>query len=55
MYEQHKKEVRRNQWKCLFCDKIFRTEHFLDKHYENRHLSEIPTVRNAGGAPHCPQ
>lgn len=53
VYEQHKKEVRRNQWKCLFCDKIFRTEHFLDKHYENRHLSEIPTDAEVCLADYC--
>mmetsp|Transcript_519 Transcript_519/g.1116 ORF Transcript_519/g.1116 Transcript_519/m.1116 type:complete len:272 (+) Transcript_519:146-961(+) len=45
MYREHelnKKEVRRSQWKCLFCSKMFRSEDYLDKHFDNRHLSAIP-------------
>ncbi len=28
------------QWKCGFCDKIFRTEAFLDQHMDKNHQHE---------------
>ena len=28
------------QWKCGFCDKIFRTEAFLDQHMDKNHQNE---------------
>ena len=28
------------QWKCGFCDKIFRTEAFLDQHMDKNHHNE---------------
>lgn len=28
------------QWKCGFCDKVFRTDAFLDQHMDNNHQNE---------------
>jgi len=39
--EQHKKEVRFNNWKCLYCNKIFKSEAYLENHYVNRHPETI--------------
>eukprot|EP00295_Goniomonas_pacifica_P037138 CAMPEP_0175968046 /NCGR_PEP_ID=MMETSP0108-20121206/39664_1 /TAXON_ID=195067 ORGANISM="Goniomonas pacifica, Strain CCMP1869" /NCGR_SAMPLE_ID=MMETSP0108 /ASSEMBLY_ACC=CAM_ASM_000204 /LENGTH=265 /DNA_ID=CAMNT_0017296625 /DNA_START=10 /DNA_END=807 /DNA_ORIENTATION=- len=40
-HEANKKEIRHSQWKCLFCSKIFKTEDFLDIHFDNRHSNEL--------------
>ena len=41
------------QWRCGFCDKVFRTEAFLDKHMDNHHQNEthpVSTVCVTGAA-----
>ena len=35
--EANKAKLRRNQWKCSFCQKTFTGEEFLDKHMERAH------------------
>lgn len=39
--EQHKSVVRRHQYKCDYCGKIFRTEDYLDDHMERRHDDKV--------------
>mmetsp|Transcript_38023 Transcript_38023/g.82671 ORF Transcript_38023/g.82671 Transcript_38023/m.82671 type:complete len:277 (-) Transcript_38023:113-943(-) len=39
--EKNKKEIRRHQWKCAECSKVFRGEHYIDEHMTNRHLDTI--------------
>jgi len=34
---QHKKEVRYANWKCTYCQKVFKGEAFLEQHFQNRH------------------
>jgi hypothetical protein len=34
---QHKKEVRYQNWRCTYCNKVFKSEQFLERHIENRH------------------
>jgi len=35
--ELHKKEVRYQNWRCTYCNKVFKAEHFLERHFEHRH------------------
>ena len=39
--ELHKKEARFGNWRCLYCNKVFKTEHYLESHIENRHPATI--------------
>jgi len=41
--EQHKKEARFGNWRCLYCNKVFKTEAFLERHIETRHPATIKT------------
>eukprot|EP00274_Cyanoptyche_gloeocystis_P002121 CAMPEP_0196660356 /NCGR_PEP_ID=MMETSP1086-20130531/39260_1 /TAXON_ID=77921 /ORGANISM="Cyanoptyche gloeocystis , Strain SAG4.97" /LENGTH=334 /DNA_ID=CAMNT_0041994707 /DNA_START=88 /DNA_END=1093 /DNA_ORIENTATION=+ len=41
LQELSKKEMWRDQWRCTVCSKVFKSEHFLDKHLENKHSSHI--------------
>lgn len=34
---QHKKEVRYQNWRCTYCNKVFKSEHYLEQHFQNRH------------------
>jgi len=43
--ELHKKEARFGAYRCVYCNKVFKTESFLEKHFENRHVA---TIRNSG-------
>mmetsp|Transcript_37270 Transcript_37270/g.51716 ORF Transcript_37270/g.51716 Transcript_37270/m.51716 type:complete len:218 (+) Transcript_37270:312-965(+) len=52
-HEEHKYELRRSQWKCNYCGKIFRTEAFLDTHFENRHSDHIPKGAEVCLADYC--
>ncbi len=36
-HKQHKKEVRYQNWRCTYCNKVFKSEHYLERHFENRH------------------
>ncbi|KAK3272027.1 hypothetical protein CYMTET_19651 [Cymbomonas tetramitiformis] len=44
LQESYKKEIRRSQWKCTKCDKVFRSEAYLDKHFENRHDEDLTEI-----------
>ena len=37
IFAQHKKEVRYANWKCTYCQKVFKGESFLEQHFQNRH------------------
>ena len=41
--ELHKKEARFNNWRCLYCNKVFKTEHYVEQHFETRHPGTILT------------
>lgn len=43
-HEEHKVRYRKNYWKSLYSDKIFKSEYYADKHMENRHMDKIPEV-----------
>ncbi|KAJ3675467.1 hypothetical protein LUZ60_004509 [Juncus effusus] len=58
--EEHKIHLDVNDWKCGFCKKSFRSEKFLDKHFDNRHSNLIETSKgrclaDLCGALHCDQ
>ena len=63
--ELHKKEARFGNWRCLYCNKVFKSESYLERHIENRHpatiqvlflsicgvaLSSVAWMRRRGGA-----
>jgi len=33
------------KWVCNFCGKAFFSEHYLDKHFDNRHSDKLVKVR----------
>ena len=39
--EANKKYVRRFEWKCLFCQKVFKSEYYVDKHMTFRHQDKL--------------
>ncbi|CAK9214698.1 unnamed protein product [Sphagnum troendelagicum] len=46
------------QWQCGYCKKVFRSQNFLDTHFDNRHSSMLDTSPNRCladlcGALHC--
>lgn len=41
--EMLKIENHPNSWKCGICSKLFKSEVFLDKHFDNRHAEEVQT------------
>ncbi|XP_041376125.1 uncharacterized protein LOC121388722 [Gigantopelta aegis] len=41
LQEERKVVEGANRWKCNICGKAFITEHFLDKHFDNRHRDWI--------------
>lgn len=43
--ESHKLYAHDGLWQCLLCQKLFRSEHFLDKHLARKH----PTLRYDSG------
>uniref|UniRef100_A0A5B6YJI0 C2H2-type domain-containing protein n=1 Tax=Davidia involucrata TaxID=16924 RepID=A0A5B6YJI0_DAVIN len=56
--EQHKIHVDVNEWRCGYCNKIFRAEKFLDQHFDNRHynllnVSHSKCLADLCGALHC--
>ena len=34
------------RWVCNFCGKAFYSEHYLDKHFENKHSDQLVKVRS---------
>ncbi|KAH7423198.1 hypothetical protein KP509_12G043500 [Ceratopteris richardii] len=56
--EQKKEHVTAHQWQCPYCRKMFRSEKFLDQHFDNRHLNLLNYSRDrcladVCGALHC--
>lgn len=37
-------ELRPMQWHCGYCKKVFRTQSYLDNHFDNRHSDKLDTV-----------
>ena len=52
--ELNKKEQGRGDWRCLFCGKHFRSEHYLDKHMHNRHSDKLQNSSTTCLADLCP-
>lgn len=42
--EQHKIHVDMNEWRCGYCKKSFRSEKYLDQHFDNRHSNLLNIV-----------
>jgi len=40
--QKHRKRGAANQWTCGICNKVFRSEHYLDLHLERKHMSDAP-------------
>ncbi|MCO5556156.1 hypothetical protein L7F22_009700 [Adiantum nelumboides] len=56
--ELKKEHVTAHQWQCIYCKKMFRSERFLDQHFDNRHSDLINYSRESCladvcGALHC--
>lgn len=57
LYNNHEKQKQRKRggskhWTCGICNKVFKSEHYLDLHLERKHMNETPR----GGvclADHC--
>jgi len=43
-HEQHKRRKSRGQHQCTYCNKIFRTEDYLDQHMQRKHLHLVPAA-----------
>ena len=41
-YEQHKKSLTGSHFRCGLCGKIFKSEHYLDRHFDRRHADAAP-------------
>jgi hypothetical protein len=39
--ELHKKELIKSDWKCGYCNKHFKSEHYIDKHMYNKHSDKL--------------
>jgi len=52
-HERHKEQVRRTQWKSLYSDKVFRSEYYVDKHMDSRHIDKIPAGADVCLADYC--
>ena len=46
-HERHKEVVRRTQFRSLYSDKVFKSEYYVDKHMDNRHMDKIPAPASA--------
>ena len=52
-HESHKQKYRASYWKCLYSNKIFKSEFHLDKHFENRYMDRIPSTADTCVADYC--
>ena len=52
-HERHKEVVRRTQYKSLYSDKVFKSEYYVDKHMDNRHMDKIPEGADTCLADYC--
>ena len=41
LHEGNKTMITQFQWKCSICGKLFRSEHYLDRHFDRRHLDTL--------------
>jgi hypothetical protein len=39
-----KVRVAGTMWKCLRCNRVFRTQNYVDQHIQNRHMQHAPQV-----------
>lgn len=56
--EMQKDTIRPTQWQCNYCKKMFRSEEYLDRHFDNRHHDMLDTnpsrcLADVCGAIHC--
>ena len=51
--ERHKVRVHARHWKSLYSDKVFRSEHYVDVHMDNRHADKIPEGATVCLADYC--
>eukprot|EP00434_Breviolum_minutum_P000337 symbB.v1.2.000282.t1/scaffold23.1/size449444/9 len=49
--EKHKTRKRSStgMWTCGYCQKVFKSEHYLDLHLERRHMDEAKIAEKRGG------
>lgn len=52
-HERHKEVVRRTQFRSLYSDKVFKSEYYVDKHMDNRHMDKIPPGADVCLADYC--
>lgn len=52
-HERHKRADSQRQWRCGLCGKIFKAEHYLDRHLERRHEDELNATQTACLADYC--
>eukprot|EP01104_Vermistella_antarctica_P021569 TRINITY_DN983_c0_g1_i2.p1 TRINITY_DN983_c0_g1~~TRINITY_DN983_c0_g1_i2.p1 ORF type:complete len:324 (+),score=35.74 TRINITY_DN983_c0_g1_i2:185-1156(+) len=45
--EAHKSKLKETRWKCSDCDKVFKSELFLDGHLMRAHTDKVEEVENA--------
>lgn len=43
--ERNKSELSMREWKCGYCGKIFRTEHYMDLHMHRHHTDKLNVSR----------
>lgn len=52
-HEQQKHAITSQQWRCNKCGKLFRTEHYLDKHLGRKHTDLLSTTAHACLGDYC--
>jgi hypothetical protein len=52
--EQHKSEVNRNDWTCLYCRKHFKSQFYLDRHMSLKHTDKLASNSTICLADMCP-
>lgn len=53
-HENHKVEVSRGDWRCVYCNKHFKSEFYMDRHMENKHFDKIANESSVCLADLCP-
>ena len=52
-HEAHKRKERASRWHCEYCGKVFRTEHYLDRHLNAHHNDQLAPDAAVCLADHC--
>ena len=52
-HERHKRRERKHRWHCGYCGKVFRNEHYLDRHLNAHHNGELAPGASVCLADHC--